>query len=67
MDSKIIFIDFEEPSMEDREEEEDLGVWVCVLRLRCVSQGQYNTPQTWAFCPCPHINNTPHPNAFHLH
>lgn len=62
MDSKIIFIDFEELSIEKREgrvvEEE-----VCVLVLGCVSQGRYNTlgPR---LCPCPHINNTPCPQCF---
>lgn len=66
MDSKIIFIDFEEPSMEDKEEEEDTGACECAEAEMCVT-GPIQYPQTQAFCPCPHISDTPGLHAFHLH
>lgn len=53
MDSKIIFIDFEGPSIEEveKEREDEKEVRVCVLRLGCVSQGQYNSCRTRLFVP----------------
>lgn len=70
MDSKIIFIDSEGPSIEEKEGEGRGGececVSVCVEVGMCVT-GPIQYPETQAFCPCPHINSTPCPTAFHLH